>query len=73
MLKVDTIIKTEELSAKMHLLASKYGWSKWLTKVNVTESDVTKPYHEMYNQESIDLVAEHFAEDIAMFNYEYTI
>lgn len=74
MLRVDTIMKTEELSDKMHLIAAKYGWHRWLRgKVNATKDNVTKPYHEMYNQESIDLVAEHFAEDIAMFNYEYTI
>jgi len=71
--KVDLILKTEELTEKMPAIAKFYNWktfNKHPQNVTISERN-DKQLSEYYNQESIDLVAEHFAEDIEKFNYDY--
>ena len=69
---VDKIWKTEELTGKMDEIAELYGWENVIVMANKTKNkNVPDFYEETYNQESIDLIAKHFAGDITEFNYDY--
>lgn len=71
-LKVDNILRTENLTKQMPVIAERYCWKSFQIKVNATNNNkVADDYKDTYNQESIDLVAKHFAEDIATFDYDY--
>ena len=49
-------------------LAKELGMKK-IFKGRVNFQKYESSYTQVYNQESIDLVAQHFADDIAKFNY----
>ncbi len=70
-LNVDNILKTENLSKNISQIAERYGWSNYVVRANKTKSNVPDFYEEAYNQESIDLVAKYFSEDIIKFEYDY--
>jgi hypothetical protein len=70
-LKVDNLLKTEELTKNISQIAEQYGWDNYLVTVNKTKSSVPDYYEETYNQESIDLVAKYFSEDITQFKYDF--
>jgi len=66
--RVDKIIKMEELDNEIVPLAREIGMKRvFRGRENAQRYDIT--YTQAYNQESIDLVAKHFAEDIAKFGY----
>ena len=66
--KVDRIIKMEDLDDEIVPLAREVGMKRvFRGRENAQRYDT--PYTQVYNQESIDLVAKHFAEDITKFDY----
>jgi len=66
--KVDRILKMEDLDNEIVPLAREIGMKRvFRGRENAQRYDT--PYTQVYNQESIDLVARHFAEDIAKFDY----
>jgi len=66
--KIDKIIKMEDLDNEMVTLAKEIRMKK-IFKGRINFQKYESSYTQVYNQESIDLVARHFAEDIAKFNY----
>ena len=70
--RVDRIIKMEELDDEIAPLARELGMKRvFRGRENAQRYDT--PYTQVYNQESIDLVAKHFAEDIKTFDYDYQL
>ena len=68
--RVDRIIKMEELDDEIAPLARELGMKRvFRGRENAQRYDT--PYTQVYNRESIDLVAKHFAEDIKTFDYNY--
>jgi len=68
--KIDKIIKMENLDDEIVPLAREVGMKRvFKGRENAQRYDI--PYNQVYNQESIDLVAKHFAEDIKTFDYNY--
>ena len=68
--KLDKIIKMENLDSEIIPLAEELGMKK-IFKGRVNFQKKRPIYDQVYNQESIDLVAKHFAEDIKTFDYSY--
>ena len=68
--KVDKIIKMEDLDDEIVPLAREVGMKRvFKGRENAQRYDI--PYTQVYNQESIDLVAKYFADDIKTFDYNY--
>ena len=68
--KVDKIIKMEDLDEEIVPLAREIGMKRvFKGRENAQRYDI--PYTQVYNQESIDLVAKYFADDIKTFDYNY--
>ena len=68
--KLDKIIKMENLDRELIPLAEELGMKR-IFKGRVNFQKKRPIYDQVYNQESIDLVAKHFAEDIKTFDYTY--
>jgi len=68
--KLDKIIKMENLDSELVPLAKELGMKK-IFKGRINFQKNKPSYDQVYNQESIDLVAKHFAEDIKTFDYTY--
>ena len=68
--KLDKIIKMENLDSELVPLAKELGMKK-IFKGRINFQKNKPSYDQVYNQESIDLVAKHFAEDIKTFDYNY--
>lgn len=68
-LLVDFIGRFERLQQDFNLVCSKLGIKKTrLPWINKTEH---KPYHEYYNQERIEMVAEIYSKDIEYFGFQF--
>ncbi len=68
--KINKIIKMENLDDEIVPLARELRMKRvFKGRENAQRYDI--PYTQVYNQESIDLVAKHFAEDIKTFDYTY--
>ena len=72
MYKVDLILKAEDINKKIDDIAAYFGWSVFFRGVvnNTIDGKGKVELSDYYNQESIDLVAEHFAEDVERFEYD---
>ena len=68
--KIDKLIKMENLDNELIPLAKELGM-KAIFKGRVNSQKNRPSYDQVYNQESIDLVAKHFTEDIKTFDYNY--
>ena len=64
----DKIIRFENLNEELKTLFSNYNYTQEITKNNSTKH---RRYQEYYNENSKNLVAQNFKEDIEYFNYKF--
>ena len=66
---VDIILRLENINEELPRLFEKLQFRvKMLAKVNATQHD---HYSKYYNEETKNLVAEHFVNDIQYFGYQF--
>jgi hypothetical protein len=65
---VDFIGRYERLDQDFSIICSKIGIAAALPRLNVSKS---KPYQDYYTRETIELVRNTFAADIALFGYDF--
>ena len=66
MTSVDFIGRYENFEKDLSYLGTKYGIEKTIPHVNKSKN---KPWQEYYNDESVKIVSELYADDIKMFGY----
>jgi len=71
-LKVDNILKTENLTKQMNDIAERYGFKHTIIRTNKTQNkEIRDDIYSVINQESIDLIGEAFKGDLTAFEYDY--
>ena len=68
MTSVDFIGRYENFEKDLSYLGTKYGIEKTIPHVNKSKN---KPWQEYYNDESVKIVSELYADDIKMFGYSF--
>jgi hypothetical protein len=77
---VDFVIEFDNLKSSFSVLVKKLGLNVNLPELTQMRSNVRthngkyfniKTYHEMYDNESVDIIYNNFKNDIKMFGYEY--
>ena len=69
-LQVDFIGKFENLNEDFLKIANKLNINSDLLHLNKSDN-IRKMYFDYYNQESIDIIADLYKEDIDLFKYDY--